>query len=214
MYIALIGIAGFTGTLCWVGILYSQILFRKRLKQRGYDPLSVLTVKAKWFPGLAWFAIIIQVAAMVLLIFEEGDGIPIFVLSMDIIIVPIVIFEIQKYRGKIRRKLVIGSDEVTFDEKFPAKPGFEDKARVKPTVKPCGALCALLIAVTVISVVVSFVAINLNPAEIAEGYNIFTDPAMTMVWTMMLILVATYVVVFLGVRKLSRHRKAEDRDVA
>jgi AAT family amino acid transporter len=120
LYTALVGIAGFTGTLCWVGILYSQILFRKRLKERGYDPQAVLSVKAAWYPWLEYFAIILQVAAMIMLIFEEG-GLDIFILSMIIIIVPIVIFVIQKKRGKIRTSIVIGADEITFDQKFPRK---------------------------------------------------------------------------------------------
>jgi AAT family amino acid transporter len=118
LYTALVGIAGFTGTLCWVGILYSQILFRKKLIKRGYDPQKVLTVKAKGYPWLIWFAIIVQVAAMVLLIFEDQM---VFGLSMFIIVVPIIIFVIQKKRGRIRQNLVIGADEVTFDEKFPDK---------------------------------------------------------------------------------------------
>jgi AAT family amino acid transporter len=120
LYTALVGIAGFTGTLCWVGILYSQTLFRKRLKERGYDPGEVLSVKAAWYPGLEYFAIVLQVAAMIMLIFEEG-GLDIFILSMIIIIVPIVIFVIQKKRGKIRTNIVIGVDEITFDQKFPRK---------------------------------------------------------------------------------------------
>jgi AAT family amino acid transporter len=118
LYTALVGIAGFTGTLCWVGILYSQILFRKKLIKRGYDPKQVLTVKAKGYPWLIWFAIIVQVAAMVLLIFED---MMVFGLSMFIIIVPIIVFVVQKSRGKIRRNIVIGVDETTFDEKFPDK---------------------------------------------------------------------------------------------
>ena len=207
LYIALIGIAGFTGTLCWVGILYSQIIFRKRLKSRGYDANKELNVKAEWFPWLAWFAIIIQVAAMILLIFEPGDGLPIFLLSMDIIIAPIVVYQIQKYRGKIRNTLVIGSDESTFDEKFPAKPGFEDKPK-KPIVEVNRTMfCTLLIIVTAISIVLSFVAINLNPSELEEGFNIFTDPAMKAVWLFSIICFATYVFIFWGVVKLDKCRK-------
>ncbi|MDR1571097.1 MAG: amino acid permease [Clostridiales Family XIII bacterium] len=122
LYTALVGIAGFTGTLCWVGILLSQIKFRKRLVQRGYDPQTVLKAKAAWYPWLEYFAIILQVAAMVLLIFEDG-GLDIFVLSMIIIIVPIIIYTVQKRRGRIRTSITIGMDEVTFDEKFPDKSG-------------------------------------------------------------------------------------------
>lgn len=120
LYTALVGIAGFTGTLCWVGILYSQITFRKRLKERGYDPQEVLTVKAKWYPWLEWLAIVVQVAAMILICFEDG-GMDIFILSMILIIVPIVVYRIQKSRGKIRTNVVLGADEITFDEKFPVK---------------------------------------------------------------------------------------------
>ena len=206
LYIALIGIAGFTGTLCWVGILYSQIMFRKRLKERGYDPESALTMKAQWYPWLAWFAIIIQVAAMILLIFEQGDGLPIFLLSMDIIIAPIVFFQIQKYRGKIRTTIVIGADEITFDEKFPPKPGFEDKPK-KPAVEGNQTLlCVLLTIVTVVSIVISLIAININPSEIGDGYNIFTDPSMKMVWTYTLICIATYVFIFFGLVRLDKFK--------
>jgi AAT family amino acid transporter len=118
LYANLIGIAGFTGTLCWVGICWSQVSFRRKLKQRGYNPDEVLTVKAKWYPGLAYFAIALQVASMILLVFEDG-GIPVFVISMIVIFVPILIYVIQKKRGKIRTVVTLGSDEVSFNEKFP-----------------------------------------------------------------------------------------------
>ncbi|MDR2611103.1 MAG: amino acid permease [Clostridiales Family XIII bacterium] len=211
LYIALIGIAGFTGTLCWVGILYSQIVFRKRLKRRGYDWRKDLTVKAKWFPGLAWFAVIVQAAAMILLIFEEGDGIPIFVLSMDIIIVPIVVYALQKYRGKIRTTVTLGSDEVTFDEKFPDKTGEDTKAAVEPTVGGGGTLSALLVIVTVVSVALSFVTIHFNPAELERG-NIFTGEGMGIVWLLILALFITYAIVVVCVRSLIRKRAAAPAD--
>ncbi|MEI8216463.1 MAG: amino acid permease, partial [Eubacteriales bacterium] len=51
LYANLLGISGFVGTLCWVGILLSQILFRHKLKKRGYDFREALPVKAKWYPG-------------------------------------------------------------------------------------------------------------------------------------------------------------------
>ena len=207
LYIALIGIAGFTGTLCWVGIIMSQIIFRRRLKARGYEVAESLTVKAQWYPWLAWFAMIIQILAMVLLIFEQGDGLPIFVLSMDIIIAPIVFFQIQRYRGKIRNKIVIGADEITFDQKFPAKPGFEDKPKKPIVMKNQDLLCVLLTIVTLASIAISFLTINANPAEIEEGFNIFTDPTMKQVWTYVLVLVATYVVIFAGVVKLNGFKR-------
>lgn len=118
LYANLIGISGFTGTLCWVGICLSQVRFRRKLKARGYDPNEVLGVKAKWYPGLAYFAIILQIAAMVLLVFEEG-GMPVVIISLIVIFVPIIIYVIQKKRGKIRAIVTLGADEVSFDEKYP-----------------------------------------------------------------------------------------------
>jgi AAT family amino acid transporter len=220
LYTALVGIAGFTGTLCWVGILYSQIRFRKCLKQRGYDPKEVLTVKAALFPALEWFAIILQVAAMVLLIFEVGDGIPIFLLSMDIIIAPITVFAIQKYRGRIRKNIVIGEDEITFDEKFPPLPGSEGETiqqkRREKKLTVGGGLpwIVILIAVTAVSIILSFLTISANPAEIEEGYSIFTDPAMAKVWILMLIEIVTYVIVFLGAKKLNDRTAVAEEDAA
>jgi AAT family amino acid transporter len=219
LYTALVGIAGFTGTLCWVGILYSQILMRKRLKERGYNPKEALTVKAALFPVLEWFAIILQVAAMVLLVFEVGDGIPIFLLSMDIIIAPIVVFAIQKYRGKIRQTIVIGADEMTFDMKFPAKPGSvgekkdAERAARKQEVGGGSPWIILLVAVCAVSIILSFVTIINNPAEIAEGYNIFSDPAMTKVWALMVVEIVTYAVIFFGTMKLGK-RTGVAEDVA
>jgi AAT family amino acid transporter len=219
LYIALIGIAGFTGTLCWVGILYSQIVFRKRLKERGYDPLGkgVLTVKAAFFPGLAWFAIIVQVAAMVLLIFEVGDGIPIFLLSMDIIVVPIAVFAIQKYRGKIRTNITIGADESTFDERYPVKAGSlaETHPKIQKTTAGSGNphIIALLIA-TAVSLVLSIVAINWTPAELVEDTNIVTDPARGRVWIAMLVEVVCYAVIVYCSLALGRKRPESASAVA
>jgi hypothetical protein len=156
---------------------------------------------------------------MVLLIFEVGDGIPIFLLSMDIIIAPIVVFAIQKYRGKIRQTLVIGADEVTFNMKFPAKPGSAgekkdaEKAARKQAVGGGTPWIALITVVCAASIALSFVTIIMNPAEIAEGYNIFTDPAMMNVWTLMGIEIATYAIIFFGTRQLGR-RTAVAEDAA
>ena len=118
LYATLLGLSGFTGTLCWVGICWAQCIFRKKLKARGYDPNECLTVKAQLFPGLAYFAIIVQIAAMILCIFED---LLVFATAMFFIILPMVVYVIQKKRGKIRTEFTLGADEVKFDEKFPDK---------------------------------------------------------------------------------------------
>ena len=77
-----------------------------------------MTVKAQLFPGLAYFAIIVQIAAMILCIFED---LLVFATAMFFIIMPMVVYVIQKKRGKIRTEFTLGADEVKFDEKFPGK---------------------------------------------------------------------------------------------
>jgi hypothetical protein len=155
---------------------------------------------------------------MVLLVFEVGDGIPIFLLSMDIIIAPVVIFAIQKYRGRIRQSIVIGADEVTFDMKFPALPGSVGEKKdaekaARKIISGGGTPWILLLSIVcVISIVLSFVTIITNPAEIAEGYNIFTDPAMGKVWLLILIEIVTYAVLFFGVRKLGERTSEANSD--
>jgi Amino acid transporters len=118
LYANLLGISGFTGTLCWVGICISQFVFRRKLKARGYDPNQVLTAKARWYPGLAWFATIIQVGGLVLLVADPSQ-IPILIISLLAIFIPVIIYSIQKKRGKIRTDIRLGADEVKFDEKYP-----------------------------------------------------------------------------------------------
>lgn len=117
VYVILLGASGFTGTLCWVGICWAQLLFRKNLKKRGYDPQECLTVKAQFYPGLEVFAIVIQIAAMIMLVRES---VLVFVACVVIIAAAVGIYAFQKKRGKIRTVVTLGEDEVLFDEKFPA----------------------------------------------------------------------------------------------
>jgi AAT family amino acid transporter len=120
LYANLLGISGFCGTLTWLAICWSQVTFRRKLKARGYVPSDVLTVKAKWYPGLAYYTIALQIGAMVMLLVEDG-GLPIFVISAIVTIAPIIIYRVQKARGKIRTEIKRGADEITFDQKFPVK---------------------------------------------------------------------------------------------
>lgn len=116
LYAKMIAISGFTGTLCWLGICVSQVTFRKKLKERGYVAEEVLTVKAMFYPGLTWFAIIVQIAAMILCVFED---VWVFGISLVAIFLPIALYIMLKKAGKIRQNVVLGADEVLFDEKFP-----------------------------------------------------------------------------------------------
>ena len=116
LYAKMIAISGFTGTLCWLSICFSQSIFRRKLIERGYMPDEVLVAKAKWYPGLCYFAIVVQIAAMILCVFED---VAVFVISLIAIFLPIILYVIMKKLGKTRTNVVLGADEVLFDEKFP-----------------------------------------------------------------------------------------------
>lgn len=122
LYTALVGISGFTGTLCWVGIILSQIFFRRKLAERGYDVGKSLKLKAKWQPWLGYFSLALQGLAMIMLVFEKG-GRDVFLLSVLIIATPMLIHVARKRRGRSRTVLALGDDEFTFDERFPDTTG-------------------------------------------------------------------------------------------
>jgi AAT family amino acid transporter len=117
IYESLLSMSGFTGTLAWVGIIASQIVFRRKLRKRGYDTnmLKARVSKAQtWIP---WFAMIMQLACLVLLAFGEGQ-LPVFCLACSAVVVPMIVYAIAKKMGKIRDTW-IGSDEKTFEELYP-----------------------------------------------------------------------------------------------
>ena len=111
--------SGFTGTLAWVGIIISQLVFRKRLKARGYDPERCLRAKVSkgqaWIP---WFAMLAQIACLILLAFGEGQ-LPIFILACAAIFIPMIVRQITLKTGHCRDVNALGNGEKTFDETFP-----------------------------------------------------------------------------------------------
>ncbi|OHT03416.1 Amino acid permease family protein [Tritrichomonas foetus] len=124
LYANLLGISGFTGTLAWVGIILSQIVFRLRLKKRGYTS-DALTVKAMFFPYLEIFSVLIQLSGMVCLLFEDG-GIIVFAISAVIIFLAVSVFFTMKKCDKVRTDIKYAIDEACFDNKYPPLEGSKE----------------------------------------------------------------------------------------
>ncbi|MEG1583532.1 MAG: amino acid permease [Anaerovorax sp.] len=115
IYEHLLAMSGFTGTICWVGILASQIMFRRRLKKKGYDAKNLKArVKHQWIPVAA---LIIQVVGLVCLIFD-ASMLPVFIMACGCLFGPMLIRVIAKKLGKTR-EITSGAGEITFDEAFP-----------------------------------------------------------------------------------------------
>jgi len=131
-YLRLLGLSGFTGTICWVAICWSQIVFRKRLKERGYAIDTALTVKARWYPWLQYFSIIVMIAALIAMCVEDWL---VFTVGVLCTFVPMIGYAAARSMGKVRTTVIIGNDEVLFDEKYPKGCLFctteEDKKEVE-----------------------------------------------------------------------------------
>ncbi len=117
-YAYLLTMSGFTGTLAWVGIIGSQIVFRKRIVARGYDPKELkANVKFMWVP---LFAMIAQLIGLFALAFD-AEMAPVFPLAISAVVGPMIIRLIAKKMGKVRTIVALDPDEKTFDEAFPPK---------------------------------------------------------------------------------------------
>ena len=118
LYVSLLSLSGFTGTLAWVGIILSQISLRRKLKRNGYDPETCLKARVKkgqrWIP---YFAVIAQIICLIMLVFED---VLIFAIACGAIVLPMIGYQIAKKAGKIRDISELAStNETSFDELFP-----------------------------------------------------------------------------------------------
>lgn len=115
IYENLLAMSGFTGTICWVGILGSQIMFRRRLKKKGYDVTNLKArVKHQW---VSVAALVIQIIGLVCLIFDPSM-LPVFIMACGCLFGPMLIRVIAKRLGKTRQ-VTSGEGEISFDEAFP-----------------------------------------------------------------------------------------------
>ncbi|MEG0829578.1 MAG: amino acid permease [Anaerovoracaceae bacterium] len=119
LYGNLLSLSGFTGTLAWIGICGSQLVFRKRLKERGYVPDECLKAKVShkqtWIPAVA---MVVQIICLLMLAFGEGQFI-VFLIAAGSVVIPMAIRVIAKKTGHVRDVNALNSGEKTFDETFP-----------------------------------------------------------------------------------------------
>lgn len=119
LYESLLSVSGFTGTLAWIGIIASQICFRRRLRQNGYIPEQCLRAavpeRKRWVPA---FALIAQLVCLVMLAFGEGQQM-VFLIALLAVAIPIFVSLCLKKAGKLPS--VPRSSEMDFETKFPKK---------------------------------------------------------------------------------------------
>ncbi|MGI6722534.1 MAG: amino acid permease [Anaerovoracaceae bacterium] len=117
LYGSLLSLSGFTGTLAWIGICGSQIVFRKRLKQRGYEPDEMLQARVSrgqsWIPPVA---MVIQIVCLVMLAF--GDLL-VFSIAAASVFIPMIVLAIGEKTGHQRDINTLHPGELSFDETYP-----------------------------------------------------------------------------------------------
>lgn len=114
-YAYLLNIAGFTGTTCWMGIIGSQLMFRRKLKKKGYDTSKLkVRVKYMWIP----IASIIAQGVGLLFLLADLTMWPVFFLALSCFVVPAAIRIVAKKMNKVRTDISLPQGEISFEEKY------------------------------------------------------------------------------------------------
>ena len=120
LYLALLLVSGFTGTICWIALCWAQLNFRKRLHKAGYT-VNDLKYKAPGSPYAGVVAIVLMVACLLLLFFNHDPTYKVaFFMGITSLVVPIVLYKVlkidkkRKLHEKTRKRL-------RFEDVFPDK---------------------------------------------------------------------------------------------
>lgn len=118
LYLWLLSVSAFTGAICWISICWAQVVFRRKVKERGY---SENEIKAK-APLSPWMPIIVgvflEVVALVVLAFNPDLSGSLY-LSVPAVAIPMIVYWIGRKTGKIPGIRIRNPDEKPFDELFP-----------------------------------------------------------------------------------------------
>lgn len=94
VFIALLSISGFTGSIAWISIIWSQYNFRKRLVANGYSAKD-LKYAAPGFPYLSQLGIWLITGCLVVTAFNEDLRIG-FYAGVPLLVLPIIIHKLRK----------------------------------------------------------------------------------------------------------------------
>ncbi|OPX61803.1 MULTISPECIES: amino acid permease [unclassified Methanoregula] len=122
LYIWLLSVSAFTGAICWISICLAQVVFRKRIYERGYTDADIIAPAplSPWMPVL--IGVVLEVIALVVLAFNE-ELVGSLYLSIPVVFVPMIVYWVGRKTGRIRGIKFLNPDEKSFDELFPDKRG-------------------------------------------------------------------------------------------
>jgi len=118
LYIALLLVSGFTGTLAWISLCTAQIRFRSRLYQAGYTTANLRYI-TPYSPYTGILAILLMCGALVFLVLNKDPTYKMaFYIGMASFLTPIVIYKLFDL-SKNRRKALHLKTRVKFQDLFP-----------------------------------------------------------------------------------------------
>jgi AAT family amino acid transporter len=117
-YKMVLGMAGFTGTICWGGIIASQLMLRWRLYKRGYVAKDALLARALGSPVLPGIGLLVIVVGLGLMAFND-ELFASFLFSVGWTVGPMIVYYILRRCGKTAQGRKLADDETDFEEKFP-----------------------------------------------------------------------------------------------
>lgn len=120
LYIALLLISGFTGTVAWISLCWAQINFRRKLIGAGYTTQD-LSYATPGSPYTGILAIILMLICLVFLLFNQEQSYQIaFTIGAITFIVPIIIY---KYLGLAahREAILTKNNHIRFSDIFPQR---------------------------------------------------------------------------------------------
>ncbi len=125
LYLWLLSVSAFTGAICWISICWAQIIFRKRVYERGYTNADIISPAplSPWIPGI--IGIILQVFALIILAFNTDLQGSLY-LSIPAVLLPMVIYYLGIKAGYFKGIKVLEPEEKLFDELFPDKKGIKE----------------------------------------------------------------------------------------
>jgi AAT family amino acid transporter len=120
LYLWLLSVSAFTGAVCWISICWAQVVFRRRIHERGYTDADIIAPApfSPWMPVL--IGVVLEVIALVVLAFNPDLAGSLY-LSVPVVFVPMIIYWLGRKTGRIKGIRFMNPDEKPFDELFPDK---------------------------------------------------------------------------------------------
>ncbi|WML67229.1 MAG: hypothetical protein METHP_00734 [Methanoregula sp. SKADARSKE-2] len=122
LYLWLLSVSAFTGAICWISICWAQVVFRKRIYERGYTDAEILAPApfSPWMPVI--IGIILEMIALAVLAFNPDLSGSLY-LSVPVVLIPMVIYWVGRTTGRVKGIRFLSKGERSFDELFPDKRG-------------------------------------------------------------------------------------------